>query len=593
MAKRIGLGPVFAFEWLAVSRRWQWYAARSMFGAGLLAAMTVVWCSRMVNGPRHSVQVQAEFGRVFCGAVTAVQMAMVLLVAPAATAGSICLDRARGTLAHMLVTDLSSAEIVLGKLAARMVPVLAMLLCILPIPAMSSLLGGIDPQMVAGAMAVALGVAFTGCAAAMAFSTWGTKTHEVLLATYAGWALALLALPMCVGYRIVMGRGAPPPAWLYKANPVWLVAAPYARPGAVTFADQAAFLGASLLVSAGLMAVAACQLRRVAMRQGDTPGWDWRVFDPARILNRLLGMIPGPSLDNNPVLWREWHRRRPSGWARTVWSLYAAMTVALSTMLIVINLNASTARTEFASIGNGFQAGIGLLLLSVGAATALAEERVRGNLDILLVTPLSTRSIVWGKWWGVFRAVPLLAICPGVVAAALVRASGHWELAALMVGLYIAYGAAVTSLGLALSTWMHRIDLAVALNVAVLGGVTIGWLFGAMLIFPGLSAPGFAAASPIIGIAFAPLAVTPWEREMVLTWWSIWIAVFCAIAALLGWATARTFDRHLGRITDTAARSPRPREYKPDVVKAKTGDDELDLSAAPTSQPSPASQCTP
>ena len=69
---------------------------------------------------------------------------MVLLAAPAGTAGAICLDRARGA-SHMLVTDLSSFEIVVGKLAARMVPVVGILLCFSPIPALASLLGGIEP----------------------------------------------------------------------------------------------------------------------------------------------------------------------------------------------------------------------------------------------------------------------------------------------------------------------------------------------------------------------------------------------------------------------------------------------------------------
>ena len=36
---------------------------------------------------------------------------------------------------------------------------------------------------------------------------------------------------------------------------------------------------------------------------------------------------------------------------------------------------------------SAFQVGLGLLLLSVGAATSLAEERVRGSLDVLLVDP--------------------------------------------------------------------------------------------------------------------------------------------------------------------------------------------------------------
>ncbi|MFI5457061.1 MAG: hypothetical protein ACHRXM_16570 [Isosphaerales bacterium] len=551
MAKLMSLGPVFASEWLAVSRRWQWYAARSVFVAGLLGALAVVWWARIATKPVQSVQAQAEFGRLFCGALTVTQLAMVLLAAPAATAGAICLDRARGTLAHMLVTDLSSAEIVLGKLAARMVPVLGMLLCILPIPALGTLLGGIDPQVVAGAMLVTLGVAVTGCAAALAVSTWGTKTHEVLLTTYAAWALWLLGLPIWWGFRLVMGRGMPAPAWFQKANPMWLVVGPYFWPGTVSLGDQATFLGASLLASAALTALAVTQLRRVAVRQGSRPPSDRGSLPGARILDRLLRLVPGPSLDANPVLWREWHRQRPSGWARAVWSLYGVMTIGLSVTLIALNLSGSVVRREVASIGNGFQAGIGLLFLSVSAATVLAEERVRGNLDILLATPLSTGSIVWGKWWGTFRGVPLLAICPGVVAAVLARESGRWEGAALIVGLFLAYGAAVTSLGLALATWMNRLDHAVASSVAVLGGVTVGWLFAVMLIAPGPGAPGIAAGSPIIGIAYPTVGMrvdSPLEWKRVVAWWSFWIAVYGIIAASLGWATLLTFDRCLGRI---------------------------------------------
>jgi len=548
------LGPVFASEWLAISRRWQWYAARSVFVLGLLGALALVWWARVATKPVQSVQAQAEVGWLFCGALTATQLAMVLLAAPAATAGAICLDRARGTLAHLLVTDLSSTEIVVGKLAARMVPVLGMLLCILPIPALGTLLGGIDPQVVAGAMVVTLGVAVTGCAAALALSTWGTKTHEVLLTTYAAWALWLLALPMWWGYRLVMGPGMPPPPWFQKANPMWLVTAPYLWPGTVGPGDQAAFFGASLLASAALTAFAATQLRRVAVRQGGRPRPDRGSPARPRILDRVLRLVPGPSLDANPVLWREWHRRRPSGWARAVWSLYAVMTIGLSLTLIALNVNGTVARHDVASIGNGFQAGIGLLLLSVSAATMLAEERVRGHLDILLATPLTTRSIVWGKWWGTFRGVPLLAICPGVVAAMLARKSGRWEGAALIVGLFLAYGAAVTSLGLALATWMQRLDHAVASSVAVLGGVTVGWLFAVLLIVPGPEGAGIAAGSPIIGMAFLTIEMrfcTRPEWEMLVSWWSFWIAVYALVAALLGWVAVLTFDRCLGRICAT------------------------------------------
>ena len=78
-------------------------------------------------------------------AIIGVELTLVMLAAPAATAGAICVDRARGTLAHMLVTDLSDPEIVLGKLAARLLPVLGLVACTWPVLAICSLLGGIDP----------------------------------------------------------------------------------------------------------------------------------------------------------------------------------------------------------------------------------------------------------------------------------------------------------------------------------------------------------------------------------------------------------------------------------------------------------------
>ena len=315
MAKQISLGPMFEWEWLAVSRRWQWYAARALFVAGLLGALTLVWWSRTSRSPLRSVQAQAEVGRLFCGAMTTTQLAMILLAAPAATAGAICIDRARGTLAHMLVTDLSSAEIVLGKLAARMLPVLLIVVCIVPIPALGSLLGGIDPELVGGAVLVTLGAALTGCSAALAVSNWGTKVHEVLLATYAAWAFWLLALPIWWGGRLLIRGVTAPPAWLHKANPIWLVAAPFLWPGSASPGDQVAFFGWSLLASAALVAIAVSQLRPLAAREGSRPRSRSRSPVRWRFPDGLARLAPGPTIDANPVLWREWHRRRPSRWA--------------------------------------------------------------------------------------------------------------------------------------------------------------------------------------------------------------------------------------------------------------------------------------
>src|SRR5439155_463564 len=111
---------------------------------------------------------------------------------------------------------------------------------------------------------------------------------------------------------------------------------------------------------------------------------------------------------------------------------------------------------------NGLQVSIGLLLLSVSAATSLAEERVRGSLDVLMVTPLSTRQIVLGKWLGSFRLVPSLAILPSLVVLCQSWPKLEIWLGTMMIAAFvIVSGAAITSLGLALSTWIARLGRAV------------------------------------------------------------------------------------------------------------------------------------
>ena len=102
---------------------------------------------------------------------------------------------------------------------------------------------------------------------------------------------------------------------------------------------------------------------------------------------------------------------------------------------------------------NGFQVAIGMLLLSVTAATSLSEERVRGSLDVLMTTTLSTREIVLGKWLGTFRRVPLLAVLPVLVVACNDPSKPHYIPTILMTMIFVfVCGAAITSLGLAMAT---------------------------------------------------------------------------------------------------------------------------------------------
>jgi len=240
---------------------------------------------------------------------------MVLLVAPAATAGALCQACARGILAQMATTDLSDAEIVLGKLFSRLAPILALLACALPVVSLAALLGGIDGRALVGLFTVSAAVAVLGCALAPAISVEVVKTDEVIMAVVALVTCWLLSLPLWGGMVRAYGLP-PPPEWFYATNPFVLVYARYTWPGHVGLLEVAIFAAGALAVSAGLLAGTIARLRRFVLpAEVSRRRWKFRVPAPGLATLRAWlatlrawreERLPGPSLDGNPVLWREW-----------------------------------------------------------------------------------------------------------------------------------------------------------------------------------------------------------------------------------------------------------------------------------------------
>ena len=335
--------------------------------------------------------------------LTGIQVSLVLLAAPAAAAGSMGMDRARGSLLHMMVTDLSDAEIVVGTLAGRLAPAWGLIVCGVPIMALGALLGGIDIPALAGTFVVSLALALLGCVLALTVSVWVRRTHEVLMAVYMAEALWLLSPLFWVGPA--------PPVWFEKLNPYVLVFAPYNRPSFVTAFDHLVFAGGVLTVSAALTGLSIARIRGVTLAKTGSPAAGGRrpFLDP----RRLFPSWPSPTPDGNPMLWRECHHNRPSRVARRLW----AGVLIVCWALLARGTVASVARgvpdgSEAIQVGLGLYVALGLLLLSATAPTVLAEERVRGSLDVLMATPLATRAIVLAKWWGTFRKVLLLLPLP-------------------------------------------------------------------------------------------------------------------------------------------------------------------------------------
>jgi ABC-type transport system involved in multi-copper enzyme maturation permease subunit len=589
---QLSTSPVFLYEAITSARRCQEYALRAILVLAMLVALGVGWLYGNQGRPgslQTTRQYLAEVGENFYYGAAGIQLAMALLAAPAATAGAVCIDRARGWLAHMFVTQLTDAEIVLGKFFARFASVLTLVLAVLPVMALAGLLGGIIPEALIVLTIVTLAVSLLGCALAMALSVRASKTHEVLMVVFTFWSAWLLCVPIWAGMarsKVVSG----PPDWLLKLNPFVLAYAPYVWPGYVDGKDVFFFAAGAVCISIGLIVF----MIRVVRRDLPVPGRESERLRACRdwTKSHLFSWWPSPSLDGNPVLWREWHRNRPTRMARMVRNLFLVGTIA-GTAIGVVGIMRTAEGPQLLEEISFLSVTFGLLILSATAPTTLTEERVRGSLDVLLTTPLPTHAIVLGKWWATYRRILPLVLVPAVAGLFVAVATPEWPAwvplqllkryepvtkydrvlgGVLPSAFFLAHAAAATSFGLLLATCVRRTGRAVAMSVGGFVVASVGGVVAPLLVVRPLVewwlvhvrtdnsdvimvlSQTMIALSPM-GSQTAPLDTLrfaqnghrqfPWQ----LLCWELAFVAFVALF-LLG-LTLLTFNRCLGRMNES------------------------------------------
>jgi hypothetical protein len=186
-------------------------------------------------------------------------------------------------------------------------------------------------------------------------------------------------------------------------------------------------------------------------------------------------------------------------------------------------------------------------------------------------------------------------VWPVLIAAALATHTGFALGPMLIGGLVVAYGAAITSLGLALATWLPRMDRAIGLTaglyvVVTIAAIPVGMFFGDG---PSEAGAGFASASPFWGVGFSSAlfggtAGPGHDFEGQAAWLVLWIVAYGLVAFGLLLATLTTFNRCLGRIDGPSPdkgpfRRParKPSTRLPDAESAP----DLDLRPGPAAPP--------
>ncbi|MEL7484592.1 MAG: ABC transporter permease subunit, partial [Planctomycetota bacterium] len=442
LPKRLLINPILARELRVAGRRKSTYINRA--GFALLLAFGIVFVlltmTRSYGWAGDSVIYRAqELTRTvqfITYALLWTGFAMLTLLGPVLTAGSICDERRARTLDTLATTPVSPLQIVVGKLTARMQEALVLGLIAAPPLLALRVFGGVPGETILAFVTVAFCTTYLGAALGIWFSTWHRGSAGAIVYAFltmglltiapaiiggvsmnnnyfnagtlgiprdvlSGIAFAMIGTcpPLVLAYEMAGSPpGVPVPAWLQ-----WVV-------------DHAwAATAAWLVVQATLITLVASRaVRKQLAGDGDTG--DAAVEAPTeKQSSRRLAKLSGA-----PVYWREASARIfPKRWHMVV--VIGVLTLFLGWAYIDVGMAEGSLHQLFGFTGLALVT----LLAAVSTTGAISSEREARTWDVLIAAPISGRHILASKILAALRrlAIPIALLLVHFIAAA---AFGHF-----------------------------------------------------------------------------------------------------------------------------------------------------------------------
>ena len=448
------LGAVFEREVKTVPRNRGMAIARAVYAGILLAIIATCWL--VITGTQAITTAgdTARFGATLLRILAPLQLALAMLAAAMTSAVSVSAEKDRRTLELLLVSRLTDAQLVFGKLAGSLVRVLLLVLSAVPMFALAGLFGGVTPEQLARVFVVTVATSLAAASIATTVAFWKETTFQTLAIT----AFALVAW-IAAGEIAAGTAGAAAAAAVSPPRALFAALGPQ---GGQTYLP---FLATTAVVIGIANLIGVSQVRRWNVAAG-------RRREQPETAGAALPRTESRVVWENPILWREIctkaHGRRIV-FVRIAWFLLFAAAVAG----IVAEARAAQPDRLAVAVAVIPMALASLLAVTALAVTSITTERDRGAFDVLLVTDLEPKEFVWGKLVGVLVVAREIVLLPLVLCGALVVAG----LASLENGIYLAIGmaillffSAVLGLHVGLSYPASRRAIAVALG-------TVAFLF--------------------------------------------------------------------------------------------------------------------
>jgi ABC-type transport system involved in multi-copper enzyme maturation permease subunit len=417
------LGPIFQRESLTVPRRGSHYATRAAYLGSLWVIAVTAWLAILGWTRTATLGETARFGALLFQGLTAVQLALFLFFSALSAASAVAKEKDRRTFVLLLMTDMSDAEIVLGKMLGSLLPILVLLVATVPLLMLLLLLGGVGLEHVVQAVVITAATSLAAGSLGGLIALWRDKTFQ---------SLALTVLVMVMYLALIVGlRGVPA-----LAGAVGLAVTPeqvrlvqqYLEPFHALLSVHAGLLqepggvapayvfAAVMLVVAGAMNLWGMRRLRVWNPSGEPIMQRERPEDAvdrerelteAEVVatSRRANVHAAPGVARpvvgNPILWREVATRAYGRRPLMIKVSYALVLASICYLALSPVVNEGQKGGYLAVLGLLPVSVLSLLLVTAQATTAITSERDMGALDLLLVTDLSAREFIFGKILGI------------------------------------------------------------------------------------------------------------------------------------------------------------------------------------------------
>ncbi|MCG8451150.1 MAG: hypothetical protein MI725_16400 [Pirellulales bacterium] len=409
------VGPVFTRELTTTPRSLRLYLARAGYVAALFGLAFTAWL--ILSQKVHGLGDLARFGSAVFMLIAPLQLAMAVVFSALLTAAAVAQEKDRRTLDLLLMTNLSNTELVLGKLMASMLSVLVLIVAAVPLLLVITLLGGVSYLQVFRVVGVTLTAAIAAGSLGSMIALWRERTFQSLALT------TLLIVFWLIGGEVVRS-GVMGQAWLGMEVVHWATAISPLRAilaACRPLASATSSLGwcggpVNLFMILSAAAAILINLWAIARVRVWNPTQEVQRRQPAsdapRAKQAAAASTNHPSRSrrvwDNPILWREictWAYGKKIIVVRIAYLvIFAICTIGLFSQLT----GSATAAFQYSGLIHAAAKPLiplmvlGLILVNALAVTSLTNERDLRALDLLLVTDLSPKEILYGKLGGVF-----------------------------------------------------------------------------------------------------------------------------------------------------------------------------------------------